>query len=399
MTNPADGPDSGSSWHILTGEYPPQTGGISDYTYAVASKLAEDGSEVHIWAPPAPGLTPDVPGVTVHRAAGSWSRADLNALDDGLDRFPAPRRLVVQYTPNAFLKKGMNVGFCRWLLRRRRRGDNVWVMFHEVRYTPVPGDRLARRMLVPVQSWMVRTLLQASTRVLVSIPGWAEMLREISPRSMTPIVWAPVPSNVPAVDDPSGVAAIRSRYAPDGLTLIGTFGTFREYIRPILLGVYPALLAHPGRVLLLIGRNSQAFADMLLADHPALAGRVFATGGLPGEDIARHLQACDLLIQPDTGGVCTKQGTTMAGLSQGRPLVVGAGRLTEPVWSEERCVALAPSPSPADLIQAAESCLADPAERARLGEAARSAYARHFSIERTVEVLTGVTAASGSGRL
>jgi len=60
----------------------------------------------------------------------------------------------------------------------------------------------------------------------------------------------------------------------------------------------------------------------------------------------------------------------MAGLSQGQALVVGAGRLTEPVWSEERCVALAPSPSPADLIQAAESCLADPAERARLGEAA-----------------------------
>jgi glycosyltransferase involved in cell wall biosynthesis len=398
MTNPADGPDAGAPWHMLTGEYPPQTGGISDYTFAVAAKLAEIGGEVHIWAPPAPGMTPDVPGVTVHRAAGSWSRADLKALDAGLNRFPAPRRLVVQYTPNAFLKKGMNVGFCRWLLRRRRRGDDVWVMFHEVRYVPVPGDRLARRMLVPVQSWMVRTLLRAATRVLISIPGWTEMLREVSPQSLPPIVWAPVPSNVPAVDDPAGVAEIRSRYAPDGLTLIGTFGTFREYIRPILLGVYPALLAHPGRVVLLIGRNSQVFADMLLADHPALAGRVFATGGLPAEDIARHLQACDLLIQPDGGGVCTKQGTTMAGLSQGQALVVGAGRLTEPVWSEERCVALAPSPSPADLIQAAESCLADPAERARLGEAARSAYARHFSIERTVEVMTGLAAAAESGR-
>jgi hypothetical protein len=389
MTKPANGPDAGSPWHMLTGEYPPQPGGISDYTFAVASGLAEGGGEVHLWAPPAPGTTPDVPGVTVHRAAGSWSRADLSALDAGLDRFSAPRRLLVQYTPNAFLQRGMNVGFCRWLLRRRRRGDDVWIMFHEVRYVPVPGDRLARRMLVPVQSWMVRTLLRAATRALVSIPAWAEMLREESPRSLPPIVWSPVPSNIPAVDDPGGVAEIRCRYAPGGLTLLGTFGTFREYIWPILLGVYPVLLEHPGRLALLIGRNSQAFAEMLLADHPALAGRVFATGGLPAEDVARHLQACDLLIQPDPGGVCTKQTTTMAGMVQGRAIVVGSDRLTEPVWAEERCVALAPSTSPADLIRAAESCLADPAERARLGEAARSTYARHFSIERTVEVLTG----------
>ena len=38
-------------WHILTGEYPPQPGGVSDYTRMVAEGLAAAGDEVVVWAP------------------------------------------------------------------------------------------------------------------------------------------------------------------------------------------------------------------------------------------------------------------------------------------------------------------------------------------------------------
>jgi len=38
-------------WAILTGEYPPQPGGVSDYTRLVAEGLAVGGDEVHVWAP------------------------------------------------------------------------------------------------------------------------------------------------------------------------------------------------------------------------------------------------------------------------------------------------------------------------------------------------------------
>ena len=152
MTHSADRPDGGETWHLLTGEYPPQPGGISDYTALVAAALARLGDEVHIWTAPTVGEALDTPGVTVHRSAGGWSSADLRRLDADLDRFPAPRRLVVQYTPNAWGYRGMNIGFCRWLRGRRRRGDEVRLMFHEVRYVPIPGDRLARRLLVPRSS-------------------------------------------------------------------------------------------------------------------------------------------------------------------------------------------------------------------------------------------------------
>ena len=38
-------------WHIITGEYPPKRGGVSDYTYLLARALAEAGEDVHIWTP------------------------------------------------------------------------------------------------------------------------------------------------------------------------------------------------------------------------------------------------------------------------------------------------------------------------------------------------------------
>ena len=37
-------------WHIVTGEYPPDSGGVADYTAAVARALADSGAEVHVWS-------------------------------------------------------------------------------------------------------------------------------------------------------------------------------------------------------------------------------------------------------------------------------------------------------------------------------------------------------------
>jgi hypothetical protein len=38
-------------WHVLTGEYPPREGGVSDYTQLVAHGLVAAGDAVDVWAP------------------------------------------------------------------------------------------------------------------------------------------------------------------------------------------------------------------------------------------------------------------------------------------------------------------------------------------------------------
>ena len=56
MTSVGGGTPAGKDcWHILSGEYPPQPGGVSDYTAGLAEGLAKAGAEVHVWVPPASG--------------------------------------------------------------------------------------------------------------------------------------------------------------------------------------------------------------------------------------------------------------------------------------------------------------------------------------------------------
>ena len=109
-------------WHLVTGEFPPQPGGVSDYTLSVARGLASAGESVHVWCPTSSGPAPQVPGVVVHATAGTWSREDIARVDRELDATPRPRRLLVQWVPHAYGQRSMNVGFCRWVRRRGRQG-------------------------------------------------------------------------------------------------------------------------------------------------------------------------------------------------------------------------------------------------------------------------------------
>ncbi|MDR3638945.1 MAG: glycosyltransferase family 4 protein [Isosphaeraceae bacterium] len=374
-------------WHLLTGEYPPQPGGVSDYTAQLAAALAAGGAEVHVWT-----TGEDViagPGVAVHRSAGRWSTLDLARLSTALDAFPSPRRLLAQHVPPLWGYRGLNLGFGRWLLQRRVQGDDVRVMFHEVRYHTRLFDKPTRWLLAAVQWRLVRDMLAASTQVYVSTPSWEPLLRRHgAPGRRAPVTWLPVPSNIPVIADPTGVAALRRRFAPEGEVVVGTFGTFSGAVAALLAQSLPCLLLeHPSRRALLLGRGGDRFAEQTIAAHPSLAGQLDAPGPLPAADVSRYLQACDVIVQPYPDGVTSRRTSTMAALAHGRAVVTNAGALAEPFWADSRAVALAPSPDSAGLVRAAEALLADPAARSRLGAEGRQFYERSFAIERTVETL------------
>src|SRR5262249_19176264 len=120
----------GVSWHLLTGEFPPQPGGVSDYTWQVAEGLAREGCAVHVWAPGERQEGPSPEGVTVHRLPEGFGVGGLGRPERELEEVPGPKRLVVQYVPHAFGYRAMNVPFALWLAKRRR--DEVWMFFHEV---------------------------------------------------------------------------------------------------------------------------------------------------------------------------------------------------------------------------------------------------------------------------
>lgn len=375
-------------WHLVTGEYPPQSGGVSDYTAILAAGLAADGADVHVWAPPFEGITPVTDGVTIRRCAGKWSSTDLTHLSDSLNGFVAPRRLLVQYTPNAWGYKGLNFRFCHWLGERRKAGDDIRLMVHEPFYPWRLWEKPTHWLLAAGQRQMIRTLLSASSHVYLSIPGWEKRLRFYEAGNRRLMTWLPIFSTIPVVNNAPKVAQLRQRLAPEGQTILANFGTFGGAIGKVLFEAFPHLLInHPARVGLLLGRGGERFAARLRATYPKLAGSILAPGNLPPEMVSLHLQACDLLIQPYPDGVSSRRTSIMAGLSHGLPIVTQQGFLSEPLWSQTGCVKLVLSNDTTSFLRASESLLADPTSRANLGARAREAYLKRFTLERTLETL------------
>jgi glycosyltransferase involved in cell wall biosynthesis len=389
-------------WHVLTGEYPPQPGGVSDYTWLLAKALAAAGDRVEVWAPQCQGEQPALPGVAVHRLPGRFGPRALARLSDALARQPRGR-LLVQYVPHMYGWKAMNLAFCSWLLLRCPVAP--WVMFHEVAFPCRAGQRLRHNVLGAVTHGMAAMVARAAERIFVSTPAWTGLLRRLAPGRRS-IQWLPIPSTVATGTDPAAVAVLRAQLVGNGSQAIGHFGSFGGMNSDLLDAVLPPLLtAEERRVALLIGRGSIAFAQRLAGVHPALAGRLRACGEVTAEMAGAHLQSCDLLVQPYPDGVSARRTSLMGGLALGVPAVTTHGVATEPVWSAEGLVALAPAGDSAALVAAAERLLADPQARSELGGRARAGYARHFSIENTVRVLRavpeprrGATAAAVGGR-
>ena len=372
-------------WHLITGEYPPQPGGVSDYTRLTARGLAAAGDEVHVWTSWCGGADPADPGVTVHRLPGRFGPRGLAALDAGVRGLPGPARHLVQYTPHAFGWKAMNVPFCLCLRAWRR--CPVWVMFHEVAFPIRPGQPWRRNLLGRVHGWMARLLLRSAERVFLSIPGWEPLLRGLA-GPCPPMTWLPVPSNLAARPDAEATARVRRRLASDDVLVIGSFGTYGPLVADLLTAVLPPLLEKDAdRVGLLLGRGGDGFARTLEAAHPSLRGRLVAPGELPEAELAAHLAACDLLVQPYPDGVSSRRTSLMAGLALGAPIVTTEGALTEPLWREAGGVGLAAVDRPSEFVAAAETLLTDPGLRAGLGRRGRDFYQEHFAPEQTIRLL------------
>jgi glycosyltransferase involved in cell wall biosynthesis len=383
-------------WHLITSEYPPQAGGVSDYTQMVAKGLAATGDEVHVWCPPAESAATYAAeseptasaGVFIHRELGSFKPADLRRAGRLMDQFNAPRRLLVQWVPHGYGLKSMNLPFCLWLRQRAlRRRDAVEVMVHEP-YLAFGEGSWKQSGVAAVHRLMTMVLLNAARRVWVSIPAWEACLRPYALGRTLPFRWLPVVSNIPVVDDPAGLKVIRERYAPAGEQIVGHFGTYDRHIKELLLKSVPLLLrGHAACVMLLMGRGSRAMRGELVSKFPELAGRLHATDTLAAAELSTHLSACDVMLQPFIDGVSSRRTSVMVGLSHGLPIVTTSGKLTEPLWVETEAVALAPAEDVLSLALTATRLLSDEASRRRMSAAARMLYEERFDVKRTIATL------------
>jgi len=375
-------------WHVITGEYPPQSGGVSAYTRDVARALAAAGDSVSVWAPPLQhgSDAPDA-SVHIHRLPDRFGAASLRQLSETIDRAAAGDRILVQYVPHAFGWKGANVPFCRWLARPR--AAQLWVMFHEVSYPFDLRQNLAHNGLAVVNRLMARMISRAATRQFASIPAWRPMLQRISGRDVD-VDWLPVPSGIPVATNAAASAALRGRVGA-GRPIVGHFGTYGRTIRRMLADTLDVVLAKSDCAVLLIGRDSEEARRAIVARRPAAEARIVATGETTTEDISIAISAFDVLVQPYPDGVSTRRTTAMAGLAHGVPVATTAGWLTETLWHDVNATTLAPSDDAAALAHDVVRLLQSPDVRHELAERGRQLYESRFALRHTIRALRGAT--------
>jgi hypothetical protein len=378
-----------TTWHVITGEYPPQPGGVADYTRQIARGLVEAGDRVEVWAPAGAREQESIerePGVGVHRLSGRFGVMSLWQLDRAISRFPPPRRLLVQYVPHAFGSKGVNIPFCLWVRSRRR--DSTWVMFHEVMFQADGDPRPSRQALALANRLMATLVAGAAERAFVSIPGWRPLVEPLLSPGAT-LTWLPVPSAIPFVKDSAATAAIRSRFA-EGRPLVGHFGTYGDAVGTLLEKTLKELAAISDCHVLLLGDRSDVASGRITAGHPSLAGRLFATGRLTAPELSRHIAACDLMLQPYPDGVSTRRTSAMVALAHGRALVTTSGWLTEPIWADAGAAVLSPVDQPQALAAAASRLLSDERQRDEMGSRAAALYDARFHVRHAVSALRSV---------
>lgn len=372
-------------WHIVTPERPPDCGGVGDYTAQIAEGLAGSGDAVSMYSPPAlqPWTAPH--GVEAVTLEDRFGRGSVRELSARLDRDPASR-LLVEYVPSVFGRRGTNVAFCRWLRSRRHAGGDVRVMFHEpylyLRWRP---DHIVTAF---TQRAMAAILLDAATHVYLSTDTWRRYLSRFRADAVQRAVTLPIPSAIPRVEATEAVQAARRAATGSATHLVGHFGSYGHHVAPLLRRALIDLLFSDMNVAALCaGSGSDTFVERMVADRPALRGRLFATGRAPSRDISAHLQACDLLLQPYPDGVTTRRTSVMAGLANGRAIVTVDGALTEDIWRSTRAVALVPAGDAAALVRTARDLLADTPARASLAARALATYESRFALRHTIEVL------------
>lgn len=368
---------------LITGEFPPDQGGVGDFTLRLAEALAALGHDVHIITGPPRSDAPYDPRPvigTVHRTVphwrwGCWREVLRIARQARLDI------LNLQYQAAAY---GMHPAV--HFLPRRDRRPPVLVTFHDLRVPylfPKAG---------PLRRWILFFLARRAEGVIATNEEDFRTLEETARLARLALV--PIGSNIPPVPPPGyNRDAERARWGvgPEDL-LLGYFGFLNEskggeeLVRALALLVERRIPAH----LMMIGGEvgtsdptNRAYAERVrgLIAGLGLEGRVHWTGYTTPESVSAGLLATDICVLPYRDGVSFRRGTLHACLAHGRAIVTTRPAIPLAAVRDGENMLLAEPRDPEGLAAAVARLASDPDLRARLEQGAR-ALAAEFSWER-----------------
>jgi len=418
---------------LITGEYPPDQGGVGDFTRELGRALATLGHEVHVLTGALRNTQHAARNpVIVHRSIRGWGWRcwrDIVRLDDAL-RFDV---LNIQYQTIAY---GMHpaINLLPWrlsgvlrLCRQSRRSLKEWRVSPLSHFSPPGppqdwgrpwgggGDRRGA-VVVTFHDLRVPYLFPKAGplrwQAVLALARWADGVivtnREDESRitshglRISHLARIPIGSNItPQLPEGYDRDAWRARWGlgPDDL-LLGYFGFLNErkggedLIETLAVLVARGLPAH----LLFIGGQvgssdptNRAYAERVerLIVERGLAERVHRTGFVPPDEVSASLAAVDVCVLPYRDGVSLRHGSLHGCLAHGRPIVTTHPTVETPELHDGENVLLVPAQDVGALAEGVVRLWANPALRARLGGGA-AALAQEFTWERIARRTAGV---------
>jgi len=409
---------------LVTAEYPPQQGGVGDYTREIARELARQGETVCVittaptssWtAPVKTGATPDDAAhtgdvnepFTVRRLIPAW---DWRCWSHLAAATVTAEVIQIEYQTAAYaMHPAINL-FPRWLRwRRGHQAPHIAITFHDLKVPylfPKAG---------PVRSWITgEPARQCDLVIATNEEDYVTLQQQLGPTMNLALI--PIGSNIPHAPPPDyDRAAWRQRLgiAPGELLLV-YFGFLNASKGGETLADTLHLLRQqglPARLLMCGGRVGssdpsnlaymQYFTQRLRTLN--LDQWVIWTEFQAAATVSGHLLAADLAVLPYTDGASYRRGSLMAVLTHGLPLIttlptpqhgdggkqeLGEHQRTDrpaalPKLRHGENVWLVPPRDPAATATAVTHLWRDPASRARLSAGA-TALARAFTWERIV---------------
>jgi glycosyltransferase involved in cell wall biosynthesis len=372
---------------LVSGEFDPERGGVSDYTARLATHLRQSGVEALVLT------THERGGAATDTALGlatAWDLREVRSAARTLRRLDLDV-VHVQFSPSAYGYRGA-IGALPMLLAG---GPRLAVTLHEYgrwswrpRWLPAgmaPGlwRGAERRGL-----WDRETLLLTSRadRLVVTTPSHAAAVRERLPSRAGRVTEIPIGPNVVPVELDREEARARLGVGPRQPVLV-FFGTVHPVSGiPYLLDAAVRLrTTFPDLQLYVVGGFDDTRAQATsyrneveaLIDGRALGQTVRITGRLPEPEVSALLRASDVAVLPFTAGVTARNGAVLAALDHRVPTVATQANPPDPELEHERHLLLVPRRDSGELAASITRLLTDPALAAGLADAGAALARRH----------------------
>jgi len=354
--------------------YPPVIGGVEGHINLIANGLKQRGMNVEVLVSNtcARLQIEEIEGIRVTKAPqlGRFASAPLNATFSSWVRKLGKRADIIHFHfPNP-------TGEISSLLAGLR--GKVVVTYH--------SDIVRQARMAKLYAPFMRAFLSRADLIMATSPNYvrsSEILGDFQDKCRIIPFGIDLRRFEYTPETAKAVHAVRRTYGPEIILFVGRF----RYYKGLYMLIEAMKLAR-GKLLLIGSGPMDKELKCRVAEDPEMSGRIFFLGALSDQQVAAYLHACDLFVLPSIVRSEAFGIVLLEAMACAKPLIsteLGTG--TSFVNQHRETGLVVPPNNPTALAHAINFLLANPAIRARYGEAARKRVEAHFSVDKMVEAL------------